>query len=71
MLAVGSSIDTAASEDIEMGDRERNRTTYAVLRYKPRPSLQLGLEYLYWRTQYKDVGAGVANRVDLHASVFF
>lgn len=71
MLAVGTSVDTAATEDLEMGDRVRNSTTYGVLRYKPRPSLQLGLEYLFWKTKYKDAGAGVANRFDMHASVFF
>jgi len=42
-----------------------------VLRYKPLSSLELGLEYVYWRTRYKDVGEGVANRFDLHLSVMF
>jgi hypothetical protein len=71
MLAVGSSIDTARGSDLEVGDRERNTTNYGVLRYKPRPALQLGLEYLHWRTSYKDMSDGRANRFDLHFSVFF
>jgi hypothetical protein len=71
MLAVGTSIDTAIADDVETGDRTRNSTTYGVLRYKPRPTLQLAVEYLYWKTTYKDMGSGIANRVDMHASVFF
>lgn len=71
MLSIGTSIDTARTEDLEDGDRERNATIYNVLRYKPRPSLQLGLEHLYWKTQYKAMPVGVANRVNVHFSVFF
>jgi len=71
MLSVGTSVDTTDREDIEMGDRMRNRTIYGVLRYKPRPALQLGLEYLNWRTHYKGMGDGIANRYDVHFTVFF
>ncbi len=71
MLSVGASVDVARSEDLEPGDRERNGTIYSVLRYKPRPALQLGLEHLYWKTEYKDMSRGVANRMNMHFSVFF
>jgi hypothetical protein len=71
MLAVGGSGDFARSSDLEMGDRTANGTVYGVIRYKPKQSLQLGLEYLYWKTVYKGMSAGVANRVDMHLSVFF
>jgi hypothetical protein len=71
MLSVGTSLDVANTEDLQPGDRERNGTIYSVLRYKPRPALQLGLEHLYWRTDYKDMPRGVANRVNMHFSVFF
>jgi hypothetical protein len=71
MLSVGTSIDVARSDDLEPGDRERNGTIYSVLRYKPHPALQVGLEHLYWRTDYKDMPRGVANRMNVHFSVFF
>ena len=71
MLSVGTSIDVARGEDLETGDRERNGTIYSVLRYKPRPALQLGLEHLYWKTSYKSMPDGVANRFNMHFSVFF
>jgi len=57
--------------DLGDGDRERNQTVYGVLRYKPLDALQLGVEYAHWRTRYKAAPDGVANRVDLHASVLF
>jgi len=71
MLALGTSIDTARPSDLGDGDRERNQTIYGVLRYKPLDALQLGVEYAHWRTRYKAAPDGVANRVDLHASVLF
>jgi hypothetical protein len=71
MLAFGSSIDAVRSDDVEIGDRERNSTLYSVLRYKPRAALQLGLEFLHYRTQYKEMSDGVANRFDMNFSVFF
>jgi hypothetical protein len=71
MLSVGTSLDVAREDDLERGDRERNGTIYSALRYRPRPALQLGLEHLYWKTSYKDMPRGVANRVDAHFSVFF
>jgi hypothetical protein len=68
---VGASGDFARNEDLEMGDRSTNRTVYGVLRYKPKESLQLGLVYLYWKTQYKGMSSGVASRFNMHLSVFF
>lgn len=71
MLALGASADSARAADLSSGDRELNNTFYGVVRYKPLTSLQLGVEYVYWRTRFKDVGDSTANRFDLHLSVFF
>jgi hypothetical protein len=71
MLSVGTSVDISRAEDLEAGDRERNGTIYSVFRYRPRPALQLGLEHLYWKTEYKGMPRGVANRMNMHFSVFF
>lgn len=71
MLAFGTSGERAFDDGLSPGDRARNGTVYTVLRYKPRPALQLGLEHLYWRTRYHEMSTVTANRVDLHASVFF
>lgn len=71
VLAVGGSGDFAQRDDVMPGDRMSNGTVYSALRYKPKSSLQLGLEYLYWKTTYRAMNPGVANRVDMHLSVFF
>jgi len=71
LLAFGSSVDTADAAVLHAGDRERNGTVYAVARYKPLPTLQVAVEYLYWKTTYHEMGAAAANRWDMHLSVFF
>jgi hypothetical protein len=71
MIAVGGSGDFARQTDLEMGDRRSNGTVYGVIRYKPKQSLQLALEYLYWKTTYVGMSPGVANRFNMHLSVFF
>jgi hypothetical protein len=71
MLAAGASGDFARGEDLEIGDRSSNRTVYGVVRYKPKEALQLGLEYLYWKTEYLGMSSGVANRVNMNLSVLF
>ena len=71
MFAIGQSGDFVRADDVMMGDRTRNTTMYGVLRYKPKLTVQLGLEYLHWRTAYLGMGSGVANRFNMHLSVFF
>jgi hypothetical protein len=70
-VAFGGSGDFARAEDVMSGDRMANGTVYGALRYKPKTSLQLGAEYLYWKTVYRDISPGIANRFDVHLSVFF
>ena len=71
MLALGTSLDAVNADEINDGDRESNRTTYGVLRYRPHPAVQFAGELVHWRTDYKNASAGVANRVNLHATMFF
>lgn len=71
LIALGTSADSAGTDDLVMGDRRRNGTVYGVVRYKPVSTLQLAVEYLYWKTSYVDMGNAAANRVDFHLSVFF
>lgn len=70
-LAVGGSADLALRDDVMTGDRSGNGTMWSALRYQPKPSLQVGLEYLYWKTLYRGTSPGIANRFDVHLSVFF
>ena len=71
VVAFGGSGDLATPDDVMPGDRSGNGTVYSALRYKPKSSLQLGVEYLYWKTIYLGAGSAIANRLDLHLSVLF
>jgi hypothetical protein len=71
MFSLGGSLDTARPSDLGPGERERNATIYGVMRYKPKQTVQLGIEYLHWETTYKAMTTSDANRVDFHTSVFF
>jgi hypothetical protein len=71
VLALGGSVDLVNPDDVQPGDRIANGTVYAALRYHPKSALQLGVEYVYWRTTYKDLGAATANRLDVHFSLMF
>jgi hypothetical protein len=71
MLAVGNTADNPDSEDLEAGDRDLNTTTYAVYRYRPHESVQLGLEYIRWNTEYKLAPDAAANRFNVHMTTYF
>lgn len=71
LLAVGRSIEVIPEQELAPGDRARNSTFYSSLRYRPKPILQLGLEHVYWKTHYHQMGTGVANRFNMHFSIFF
>lgn len=70
-LALGGSGDFTYRDDAMPGERSGNGTVWGALRYQPKTSLRLGLEYLYWKTLYRGTSPGVANRFDAHLSVFF
>lgn len=57
--------------DCDVEFRTRNRTLYAVQKYRPWEPVQFGLEYWYWATDYADAETGNAHRVNFHTSVFF
>lgn len=71
MLAAGNSLDAPDAEDLPDGGRAQNGTVYAVYRYRPHDSIELGLEYIYWVTRYKHASEGIAHRVDGHMTMFF
>ena len=75
LFAFGETIDAVDEDDVEPGDRLRNLSGYAVLRWRPTEAVEVGAEYGYWITSYKQMdrppALGTAHRVDLHASVSF
>lgn len=71
MIALGGTMDNPRSADLEDGQRDSNAAGYLVTRYRPSDAFQLGLEYTYWRTDYKNAPVGDDNRVNLHLTLFF
>lgn len=70
MLAAGSSQDRTVGE-VADGARVATGTVYAVHRYRPVESLQLGLELSRWSTDYARVGRAVAHRFGGHVTAYF
>ena len=70
-LFLGATMDDPDDGDLNDGDRSRNAAAFLVNRFKPWSSFQVGVEYLYWLTEYKNLDSGSSNRVDLHFSYFF
>lgn len=71
MVSVGGTMDAPRSADLEDGQRESNGAAYVVTRYRPSDSFQLGLEYMYWRTAYKNAPRGDDNRFNLHLTLSY
>lgn len=70
-ITIGGAADVARGSDLGSEERQSNVVAYSGVRISPKSSIRLGLEYLLWRTTYKDVGMAVANRVDFSTTVFF
>jgi hypothetical protein len=70
-IAAGATMDDPKDEDLDAGMRRKNRVAYGAVRLSTLERLQVGLEYLYWKTDYLDAPDGDANRVDLWGSMSF
>ena len=70
-VTAGGTIDRPDSDDLGSGMREKNLTVFLVQHITPFPRVTIGLEYIYWKTEYKGGGSGDANRVDAHITTNF
>ena len=70
-LFAGAMIDAPDEDDVPQGGRIRNQALYLVGHYRPWKNFQAGLEYINWKTEYKGLEAGTANRVDLHFTYYY
>lgn len=74
LFALGGSIDDpedTGPDGVGAGGRTQNRTAYGVLRYRPVPYVQWAIEYVNWKTTYRDAADGTDNRLDLHTTLNF
>jgi hypothetical protein len=70
-LVLGASrafIAQPGNYELAIGELRSNGTVYGAVRYTWMESVEIGLEYLYWSTRYKDVGARGASSVGVNVS---
>ena len=70
-VEVGYTVDNPEDEDLKNGDKTDNTTWYVGGNFKPGGGLLLGIEYINWKTGYKDAPEGTDNRVNLIAQYNF
>ena len=70
-LTAGGTLDDPKDGHIPTGGRTLNHTLYGVYKYRPVSAFQIAAEYLYWKTEYNGSATGKANRIDLHATLYF
>jgi hypothetical protein len=64
-------MDKPKQEDLSTGSREKNMTIFFVQNITPVPRVAIGIEYVYWKTEYKGGASGDANRVNAHLTTKF
>ena len=70
-LFAGAMMEAPDEDGVPAGGRTRNQALYLVGHYRPWKKFQAGLEYINWKTEYKGLEAGTANRVDLHFTYYY
>lgn len=61
----GFSTDDPLDVDIPDGGRTRNTAFYLGNRFRPGGGFLIGMDYLYWITQFKGLSQGIDNRVNV------
>ena len=70
-VEVGYTVDNPEDENLGIGDKAENTTWYIGGNFKPGGGFLLGIEYINWKTGYKDAPEGTDNRVNLIAQYNF
>jgi hypothetical protein len=63
----GFGIDDPDTDDINIGNRDKNSFYFVNTMFKVLPMLTIGFEYSYWETEYKGSADGTANRFQTSA----
>jgi hypothetical protein len=64
-FAPGYTLDNPDDGDLAPGSRSKNWTLYLANRFSLGGGFLMGLDYIYWKTEYKGLKEGDANRFDL------
>lgn len=64
-VAPGFTTDNPVKADLAAGSRTRNRAFYAGNRFTPGGKVEIGIDYLRWRTDYFGAASGIDNRFNV------
>ncbi|GJM45348.1 MAG: hypothetical protein DHS20C21_21900 [Gemmatimonadota bacterium] len=70
-VAAGGSVDNPKDADLSDGMRTKNQAAYGGLGLRALDRVQVGLEFIHWKTDYVNAPDGDANRVDLWGRMSF
>ena len=65
-FSTGYTIDDPENEDLLPRARTKNRAWYVTNQFRLAPPVLLGLDYLYWKTNFKGREEGIDNRVNIY-----
>ena len=70
-LSVGYTLDDPADGDVPSRGRVKNAAWYAVNQFQLHRLLLVGIDYLRWTTEFKDLEDGLDNRVNVYSILRF
>ena len=70
-LSVGYTLDDPADRDVPSQGRVKNFAWYVVNQFRLHRLLLVGIDYLRWTTEFKDLANGLDNRVNVYSILRF
>jgi hypothetical protein len=70
-LSAGYTVDSPDADVVPAGGRTRNSAWYIANRLTAGRPFVVGLDYLRWRTEYRDAPSGTDNRINAYATYSF
>ena len=70
-VSAGWTYDNPANDDLTAGGRKLNRAWYVTNQLRLAPSFLIGLDYLYWVTDYLGLPEGTDHRLNLYSVYTF
>ena len=70
-LSVGYTLDDPTDRDVPSQGRVKNGAWYLVNQFQLNRLLLVGIDYLRWTTEYKDLEDGLDNRINMYSILRF
>jgi hypothetical protein len=65
-FSTGYTIDDPKDEDVPTGGSTRNGSWYVTNQFRIVPTVTAGIDYTYWKTEFKGLNEGTDNRVNFY-----